>query len=59
VYILVDDHDEDGKVTMPSRPEPAQARYAGESSLPYGTDPVVPEGPAKGFVIGEEITRGR
>ncbi len=59
VYVLVDDHDEDGKVTVLTRPEPAHARYAGELSLPYGTDPVVPEGPAKGFTIGEEITRGR
>ena len=59
VYILVDDHDEDGKVTMLTRPEPAQARYAGELSLPYGTDLVVPEGSAKGFVIGDDITRGR
>jgi Uma2 family endonuclease len=59
VYILIDDHDEDGKVTALTRPEPGHARYAGELSLPYGTDLVVPEGPAKGFVIGEEITRGR
>ncbi|MEZ0066786.1 hypothetical protein ABIA32_002798 [Streptacidiphilus sp. MAP12-20] len=28
-------------------------------SLPYGTDLVIPEGPAKGLVIGEEITAGR
>lgn len=35
------------------------ARYEDEHRVPYGTEAVVPEGPAKGFVIGEAITGPR
>ncbi|MHA6759275.1 Uma2 family endonuclease [Streptacidiphilus sp. PAMC 29251] len=59
LYLLIDDHDEDGKVTLLTQPEPGHSRYAGELSLPYGTDLTIPTGPAKGLVIGESITGGR
>lgn len=59
VYVIVDDHDEKGRITVLTRPEPEHARYATESSVPYGTELVIPEGPAKGLPLGPEITAGR
>ncbi|MEV0278698.1 Uma2 family endonuclease [Streptomyces sp. NPDC050610] len=56
VYVLIDDHDGHGTVTVLSSPSPAEAVYAAETRVPYGTEVAIPEGPAKGFVIGEEIT---
>ncbi|WP_455351288.1 hypothetical protein [Streptomyces sp. SYSU K217416] len=37
-------------------PNPKKADYADEHRVPYGTDAVIPEGPTKGFVIGESVT---
>ncbi|AJT64211.1 Uma2 family endonuclease [Streptomyces chattanoogensis] len=56
VYVLIDDHDHHGTVTVLTAPSPAEATYAAEHRVPYGTDAVIPEGPAKGFVISEAIT---
>ncbi|MEV5594989.1 Uma2 family endonuclease [Streptomyces sp. NPDC052496] len=56
VYVIIDDYDELGTVTVLSGPRPGEASYAAEHRVPYGTDIAVPEGPAKGFVIGEAIT---
>ncbi|MDD9376859.1 Uma2 family endonuclease [Streptomyces sp. ZAF1911] len=56
VYVIVDDYDGHGTVSLLTGPVPAEARYASEVRMPYGTEVVVPEGPAKGFAIGEEIT---
>ncbi|WP_412077705.1 hypothetical protein ACLF6K_25450 [Streptomyces xanthophaeus] len=41
---------------MLTGPVPGEARYASEVRMPYGTEVIIPEGPAKGFVIGETIT---
>lgn len=56
VYVLVDDHDGDGAVVLLTSPDPDKALYTDEHRVPYGTDAVVPEGPAKGFVIGRAVT---
>lgn len=57
VYVIVDDFDDEGTVAVLSAPNPGRGRYAEEHRVPYGTDAVVPEGPAKGLVIGDDITR--
>ncbi|MEU9232131.1 Uma2 family endonuclease [Streptomyces subrutilus] len=56
VYVIIDDYDGHGTVSVLSGPVPGEARYASEVRMPYGTEVIVPEGPAKGFVIGEAIT---
>ncbi|MFF3269518.1 Uma2 family endonuclease [Streptomyces chrestomyceticus] len=56
VYVLLDDYDLRGTVTVFTVPRPDKADYAAEHRVPYGMDVEVPEGPAKGFVIGEAIT---
>ncbi|MFD9409056.1 Uma2 family endonuclease [Streptomyces sp. NPDC059989] len=56
VYVLIDDYDGHGTVSVLTGPVPGEARYASEVRMPYGTEVIVPEGPAKGFVIGEAIT---
>lgn len=55
VYVIVDDFDDDGAVFVLTSPDPGKAKYADEHRVPYGTDAVIPEGPAKGFAIGKEI----
>ncbi|MFD5423900.1 Uma2 family endonuclease [Streptomyces sp. NPDC127084] len=57
VYVLVDDHDGDGVVLILTTPNPGKAVYEDEHRVPYGTDAIVPSGPAKGLAIGAEITR--
>ncbi|PJE95892.1 hypothetical protein CUT44_18920 [Streptomyces carminius] len=56
VYVLIDDHDGHGTVTVLTSPSPEEAVYAAETRVPYGTEVAIPEGAAKGFVIGEAIT---
>ncbi|MGK5529973.1 Uma2 family endonuclease [Streptomyces sp. URMC 129] len=56
VYVLIDEHDCHGTVTVLTSPIPHEAVYAAETRVPYGTEVVIPEGPAKGFVITEAIT---
>ncbi|MGY5060369.1 Uma2 family endonuclease [Streptomyces sp. 900105755] len=56
VYIIIDDYDSHGTVTVLTEPEPDKADWVGVHRVPYGTEVTVPEGPAKGFVIGEAIT---
>lgn len=56
VYVIIDDYDNHGTVSILTAPVPEHARYEDEHRVPYGTEAVVPEGPAKGFVIGEAIT---
>ncbi|MEU6381045.1 Uma2 family endonuclease [Streptomyces sp. NPDC046909] len=56
VYVIIDDYDNSGTVSILTAPLPERARYEDEHRVPYGTDALVPEGPAKGFVIGEDIT---
>ncbi|GAA3234306.1 Uma2 family endonuclease [Streptomyces lavendulae] len=59
VHVLIDDHDDGGTVTVLSAPDPEAAIYADEVRTAYGSGATVPEGPAKGFTIGEEITGPR
>ncbi|MFD3542809.1 Uma2 family endonuclease [Streptomyces sp. NPDC058662] len=56
VYVLIDDYDDHGTVTVLSAPDPEKAVYDDEVRVPYGTGAVVPEGPARGFVVGEDVT---
>ncbi|MGY5124656.1 Uma2 family endonuclease [Streptomyces nigrescens] len=56
VYVIIDDYDGRGTVTVLSSPSPDRAAYAESHRVPYGKDVIIPEGPAKGFVIGEDIT---
>ncbi|MFE9632365.1 Uma2 family endonuclease [Streptomyces sp. NPDC006463] len=56
VYILIDDHDDRGTVTVLSAPDPDRAVYDDEVRAAYGTAITIPAGPAKGFVIGGDIT---
>ncbi|MEU9034608.1 Uma2 family endonuclease [Streptomyces sp. NPDC048352] len=56
VYVIVDDYDGHGTVSVLTGPVPDEARYASEVRAPYGTGVAVPEGPARGFVIGEQVT---
>ncbi|MEU5923721.1 Uma2 family endonuclease [Streptomyces antimycoticus] len=55
LYVLIDDFDGDGTVVILTAPDPDKAVYADEHRVPYGTDAVIPDGPAKGFVIGEAV----
>ncbi|NEC89641.1 Uma2 family endonuclease [Streptomyces sp. SID12501] len=57
VYVIIDDFDEDGAVVVLGAPNPGKATYEDEHRVLYGTDAVISSGPAKGFVIGEAITR--
>ncbi|WP_101254891.1 Uma2 family endonuclease [Streptomyces barkulensis] len=59
VYVLIDDHDGHGTVTVLTSPSPGEAVYAAETRVPYGTEVAIPDGAAKGFVIGEAITGPR
>ncbi|MFI7295448.1 Uma2 family endonuclease [Streptomyces sp. NPDC050121] len=56
VYVLIDDYDGQGAVTLFTGPRPDKADWEDVHRVPYGTDVTIPEGPAKGFVIGEAIT---
>ncbi|MER6202731.1 Uma2 family endonuclease [Streptomyces sp. NPDC001586] len=58
VYIVIDDYDERGAVTVLTGPDPEKGVYDDEVRAAYGTAVAVPAGPAKGFVIGEGITGG-
>ncbi|WP_433858414.1 hypothetical protein [Streptomyces kronopolitis] len=54
--VLIDDHDGLGTVSVLTVPRPDEAAYADTHRVAYGIDITLPEGPAKGFTIGEEIT---
>ncbi|MBC3843222.1 Uma2 family endonuclease [Streptacidiphilus sp. 4-A2] len=58
VYVLVDDHDGEGAVTVLSDPDREAGDYNSARRHPYGTDAVITDGPAKSFVIGDGIPRG-
>ncbi|GGW29996.1 hypothetical protein GCM10010503_01820 [Streptomyces lucensis JCM 4490] len=56
VYVvIVDDFDDEGAVVVLTSPDAKKARYTDEHRVPYGTDAVIPEGPAKGFAVGKAI----
>lgn len=56
VYIILDDYDGQGTVTVLASPLPDKAVYAESHRVPYGREVIIPAGPAKGFTIGAEIT---
>ncbi|MCX4907528.1 Uma2 family endonuclease [Streptomyces sp. NBC_00878] len=56
VYVLIDDYDDEGTVTVLTEPRPEKADWVGVHRVPYGTEVTIPEGPAKGFVVTEAIT---
>ncbi|WP_035852807.1 Uma2 family endonuclease [Kitasatospora azatica] len=56
VYVIIDDYDGEGHVTVLTKPNPKKATYEAEHRVPYGTPVTVPEGPAKGFVIDTTVT---
>lgn len=57
LYVLIDDTDGEGSVVVLAGPDAEKAVYADEHRVSYGTDAIIPDGPAKGFVIGDSITR--
>ncbi|MFJ9447774.1 Uma2 family endonuclease [Kitasatospora sp. NPDC101235] len=59
VYVIIDDHDDGGAVTVLTEPDPKRSEYASSTRVPYGKEAVIPEGPVKGFVIGPDITGER
>ncbi|MGW6915495.1 Uma2 family endonuclease [Kitasatospora sp. NPDC054939] len=59
VYVIIDDFDDGGAVTVLTGPDPERGAYARSARTPYGEEAIVPEGPAKGFAIGPEITGPR
>ncbi|MFF2142001.1 Uma2 family endonuclease [Kitasatospora sp. NPDC058190] len=59
VYVIIDDYDEGGMVTILTGPDRERRTYEYSARIPYGKEAVIPEGPAKGFVIGPEITGER
>ncbi|MGC9382005.1 Uma2 family endonuclease [Streptomyces sp. MH13] len=56
VYVIIDNYDAQGTVTVLTEPRPDKADWLGVVRVPYGTDVDIPKGPATGFVIGEAIT---
>ena len=56
VYVTIDDFDDQGSVTLFTGPRPDKADWDDIHRVPYGTEVTIPEGPAKGFVIGVAIT---
>jgi hypothetical protein len=57
IYVIIDDFDEDGAVLVLTAPNRKKGTYEDEHRVPYGGDAVIPTGPAKGFTIGEAITK--
>ncbi|MGX1851211.1 Uma2 family endonuclease [Streptomyces sp. NBC_01456] len=56
VYVLVDDYDDHGTVSVLTSPRPDDGVYTDAHCVAYGTEITIPEGPAKGFTITESIT---
>ena len=56
VYVIIDELDGVGHVTVLTKPVPKKAVYEASVRVPYGTEVTIAEGPAKGFVIGVSIT---
>lgn len=59
IYVIIDDHDAQGTVTVLTGPRPDKEDWAGVHQVPYGTEVIIPEGPVKGFVIGQAVTGAR
>ncbi|WP_329571901.1 Uma2 family endonuclease [Streptomyces sp. NBC_01361] len=59
VYVIIDDHDAQGTVTVLTEPRSDKGDWVGVHQVPYGTEVTIPEGPAKGFTLDEAITGPR
>ncbi len=56
VYVIIDDYDGQGSVTLFTGPRPDKADWEDIHRVPYGTEVTLPEGPAKGFALTEAFT---
>ncbi|MER5731101.1 Uma2 family endonuclease [Streptomyces sp. NPDC002138] len=56
VYVVIDDFDDDGTVTVFSSPDPVKGAYATKTRVGYGTPVTIPDGPAKGLTITGDLT---
>ncbi|MGW6704179.1 hypothetical protein ACWGDE_04720 [Streptomyces sp. NPDC054956] len=56
MYVLIDDFDDGGTITVLTAPDPDQAVYDDKVRTAYGTTVTIAAGPAKGFTIGEDVT---
>lgn len=45
MYVIVDDHDAEGAVTVLTEPRPDKGDWLGVLRVPYGTDAGIPKGP--------------
>lgn len=57
VYLVIDDFDDQGTVTVFSGPDPERAVYATKTTVSYGTPVSLPDGPAEGMEITADLTR--
>lgn len=57
VYVVIDDFDDQGTVTVFSGPDPDKGTYSTKTTVSYGTSTTIPDGPAKGLTIDESLTR--
>jgi hypothetical protein len=57
VYVVIDDFDDEGTVTVFSGPDPEKGTYATKTTVSYGTTVAIPDGPAKGLEITGTLTR--
>ncbi|MEU9006698.1 Uma2 family endonuclease [Streptomyces sp. NPDC048551] len=57
VYVVIDDFEGRGTVTVFSGPDPERGEYATRTAVAYGTPVTVPDGPAKGLEITGALTR--
>ncbi|MFF4384106.1 hypothetical protein [Kitasatospora sp. NPDC001547] len=53
---IVDDHDDGGAVTVLTDPDAGRRDCTSSTRAPYGKEAVIPERPARGFVVGPGIT---
>ncbi|MFD7028503.1 Uma2 family endonuclease [Streptomyces sp. NPDC059917] len=56
VYLVIDDFDNEGTVTVFSSPDPAEGAYRSRTRVGYGTPVTIPDGPARGMKITGELT---
>jgi Uma2 family endonuclease len=56
IYVIIDDYDNEGTVTVLTEPDPGNGIYAAVTHAPYGKRVVIQDGPAKLFTFDEKIT---
>ncbi|MFJ9645260.1 Uma2 family endonuclease [Streptomyces sp. NPDC101206] len=57
VYVVIDDFEDEGTVTVFSSPDPEKGVYATKTTVAYGTPTAIPDGPAKGLELTADLTR--